>query len=294
MARWTLGTERNAGKALPRDLTFGKNLENPGKEDDGISGILKIPLPEAPYSVSGRTAMIRENRLKTFTALLFATATAAGCTWGGGGGETEVTPMHGRFSRAVDIHTSVVLGNLDRAKAAGAWIATQEEGGDFPAGTEAYQARMKQYAALISQDQELDSVAMHTARMAAVCGSCHQASRGGPRFVVGSEPDEGSTTAKRMIRHLWASDRMWEGLVGPSEETWMAGSRVLGEGVESLEGAVQASPAPEEARRYLAELSQLGGEGAAATTQEARASVYGRLLGTCYGCHRSTGVTGPR
>ena len=242
--------------------------------------------------------MIPENRWATstaaFAALLFAITNAAGCSWGAGGGQTETTPMHGRFSRTVDIQTGVVLGNLDRARAAAAWIASQDESGDFPAGTDVYQAQLRSQAALIAQDQELESAAEHTAQMAAVCGNCHLATQGGPRFVIGSEPDQGSTTAKRMIRHLWAADRMWEGLVGPSGETWMAGTRVLQEGAESLERALQGSNSPEEARRYMADLRNLAEEGAAATNQEARASVYGRLLATCYGCHRSAGVAGSR
>jgi len=242
--------------------------------------------------------MIRETRREpspaAFAALLFAMATAAGCSWGVSGGQTETTPMHGRFSRTMDIQTGVVLGDLEQVKTAATWIATEDGSVDFPAGTEAYQDRLRSRAALIAKDQDLDSAAVHTAQMAAVCGNCHLATQGGPRFVIGSEPDEGSTTAKRMIRHLWASDRMWEGLVGPSAETWMAGIRVLGEGSEGLEEAMRASSAPEEARRYLANLHSLAGEGAAATTQEERASVYGRLLATCYGCHRSLGVAGGR
>ncbi|MGW8268278.1 MAG: hypothetical protein ACWGSQ_18065 [Longimicrobiales bacterium] len=240
--------------------------------------------------------MTRQNRRRTavaaFAALLLAGIVAAGCSWSTGRGQTETTPMHGRFSRTVDIQTGVVLGDLERAKAAAAWIATQDGSGDFPTGTEAYQDRLRSRAGLIAMDQELESAALHTAEIAAVCGDCHLATGGGPRFVIGSEPNEGSTPARRMIRHLWAADRMWEGLVGPSSETWMAGIGVLNEGVEGLEGVVQSSDAPEEARRYLADLRHLAEEGGTATTQEARASIYGRLLATCYGCHRSVGVAG--
>lgn len=240
--------------------------------------------------------MTRQDRRKThaaaFAALLFASIVAAGCSWNTGRGQTETTPMHERFSRTVDIQTGIVLGDLERAKSAAAWIATQDGSRDFPAGTEAYQDRLRSRAGLIAMDEELDSAALHTAEIAAVCGNCHLATGGGPRFVIGSEPGQGSTAARQMIRHLWAADRMWEGLVGPSAETWMAGIGVLNEGEEGLEGVVRSSDAPEEARRYLADLRNLAEEGAAATTQEARASIYGRLLATCYGCHRSVGVAG--
>jgi cytochrome c553 len=238
--------------------------------------------------------MIRVSRWIAVAALLLTVTTFPGCIWGSGGGGTETTPMHGRFSRTVDIQTGVVLGRMDRAREAAAWIAEAEtEGsGSLAAGAEAYEARLKETAGLIAQDREPAAAAVHTAQMAAVCGSCHLATGGGPRFVAGSEPDEGSTIGKQMIRHVWASDRMWEGLVGPSDEMWSAGTRVLEEGAETLEGAARASLSPEASRRTLAELRNLGRTGAAATTQEARASVYGRLLGTCYGCHHAAGITG--
>jgi cytochrome c553 len=200
--------------------------------------------------------------------------------------------MHARFSRTVDIQTGVVLGRMDRARDAAAWIAEGEGSGDLPAGVEAYEARLRENAGLIAQDREPAAAAMHTAQMAAVCGGCHLATGGGPQFVAGPEPDEGSTIGKRMIRHVWASDRMWEGLVGPSDEMWSAGTRVLEEGAVILEGAARASLSPDASLGYLTELRNLGRTGAAATTQEARASVYGRLLGTCYGCHHAAGVTG--
>ena len=236
--------------------------------------------------------MIKEICPRTLTALLFAAAAASACSWGTGGSGTNPTPMHRRFLRTMDIQTGVVLGDLDRAHAAAAGIATDDEGGDFPAGFESYRTEIREYAALIAEDPQLPSVAMRTGRMAAACGSCHIASGGGPRFVIGSEPGDGASTGKRMIRHIWATDRMWEGLAGPSDDMWIAGSRVLAEGEEALEGAIRASSSPEAARGFLAEIGRLGREGQTATTQEARASVYGRLLATCYGCHRTTGVVG--
>lgn len=236
--------------------------------------------------------MIRKCRWIAVAALLLTVTTLPGCIRGGAGGGPQTTPMHGRFSRTVDIQTGVVLGRMDRVRDAAAWIAEGEGRGDLPAGAEAYEARLRETAGLIARDQEPAAAAMHTAQMAALCGSCHLATGGGPRFVAGSEPEEGSTTGKRMIRHVWASDRMWEGLVGPSDEMWSAGTRVLEEGAETLEGAARASLSPEASRRTLTELRNLGRTGAAATTQEARASVYGKLLGTCYECHHAAGVTG--
>jgi len=236
--------------------------------------------------------MITERRSRIFATLLLAAATSGGCAWGPREGEMDTTPMHRRFTRTMDIQTGVILGNLDRAQAAAAWIAGQDGGEDFPGGTDQYRDAIRDVAALIAQDQDLQSVAVRTGQMALACGGCHLATGGGPHFVTGRDPDRGSSTGKQMIRHIWAADRMWEGLVGPSDDAWDAGSKVLGEEAESLEKAIQASGSPEEARAYLAEVRRLGREGQATSAQEARASIYGRLLATCNGCHRVVGVTG--
>ena len=84
-----------------------------------------------------------------------------------------------------------------------------------------------------------------------------------------------------MVRHLWAADRMWEGLVGPSDDAWLAGSSALAGSLSLPSGNVRG---PEE---LLRQVGALAGEAETATGQEARAEIYGRLLGTCSQCHAS-------
>lgn len=84
-----------------------------------------------------------------------------------------------------------------------------------------------------------------------------------------------------MASHQWAVSRMWEGVIGPSEERWLAGARAL----------------PKAPMTYVAESGELGiandvvtvrmlsrrAEGTKTALQ--RAELFGQLLGTCVRCH---------
>jgi hypothetical protein len=97
-----------------------------------------------------------------------------------------------------------------------------------------------------------------------------------------------------MIRHLWAADRMWEGLVGPSSAAWEAGARVLAEDWEGFGEAIRASSSPDRAQSYVNAIQELGIRASMATTQDARAGAYGDLLGTCNRCHSTLGLMAER
>lgn len=195
--------------------------------------------------------------------------------------------MHRRFTRTMDIQTGVVLGDLERARAAGDWLTRYAGDESFPPKTDDFQTNMRGNAALIAQAPNLETVAAHAGQMAAACGSCHEALSGGPHFVVGSNPGSGGSTANHMIRHLWAVDRMWEGLVGPSEDAWRAGAEALLLGWDPTGEAVQRSGSAERARSLLDQVGRLGAEAAGASTQEARASLLGEILTVCHSCHQA-------
>ena len=92
-----------------------------------------------------------------------------------------------------------------------------------------------------------------------------------------------------MVRHLWAADRMWEGLVGPSEAAWTAGAEAMAETQPAMAGALRASVSGQGAGVFLEELGLLAQEAKDARGIDARADVYGRLLGTCDRCHSQLG-----
>jgi cytochrome c553 len=215
---------------------------------------------------------------------------AGGCTWGFGGGNRDVPEMHRNLSRTVDIQTGVVQGDLDRAKNAASWILAREDQMVFPPGAESYQEEMLAFATSISEAEDLRFVAAQTGQLAAACGSCHQAVGGGPNFVVGGSQPNGNSQEAQMVRHLWAADRMWEGLVGPSEESWMAGARAMAETQPAMARVFRASTHSNSSEGFLKNINLLATEALNAYELGQRAEVYGRLLDTCNRCHTPAGI----
>lgn len=214
-----------------------------------------------------------------------------GCTWGFGGGDGDIPAMHRNLSRTVDIQTGVVQGDLEKAKKGAAWLLEQQDEMMVPReGTEPHRA-MLAAAARIAEATDLGTVATQTGRLAEGCGSCHRAVGGGPRFVVGNTSPKGTSQEAQMIRHLWAADRMWEGLVGPSDEAWEAGAKAMAETQPALARAFEASASMPDPAGLLREVNLLANEAVSAATLAERAEVYGRLLNTCNRCHAPAGIT---
>ena len=237
-----------------------------------------------------RAAFIGAVTPRVLTAFSLIPILMSGCAWGVGGRETETTVMHRRFTRTFELQTGVIQGDLGKVKAAADWLVEGTETESPSTETDEHLNRLRGYAALISQAETIEAAARQTGQLAGACGTCHIATGGGPNFVIGTGTQEGDGIGQRMVRDFWAADRMWEGLVGPSEGAWAAGSSalladwVLPEDLEVVAGST------EQAQAYVGKIRQLARDAQTAQRQEERASVYGALLGTCSGCHRAVGV----
>jgi len=74
----------------------------------------------------------------------------------------------------------------------------------------------------------VDEACRREARLAEACAWCHLHTQQPARFAVpAAPPADQPTQAARMARHQWAVDRLWEGLVGPSDPRWRSGLDVL-------------------------------------------------------------------
>lgn len=213
-----------------------------------------------------------------------------GCSWGPGWNQADVPEMHRNLSRTVDIQTAVVQGDLQKAQRAATWLVEREGEMLFPADAKGYESNMIELARQIQVADEISQVALQTGRLAAACGSCHQATGAGPKFVVGSASPHGETQEAQMVRHLWAADRMWEGLIGPSDEAWTAGARAMAETGSDLARVFRTSTGGGRPERLLQDVNNLANEAMNAQGQAARADVYSRLLETCNRCHSSAGI----
>ena len=102
-----------------------------------------------------------------------------------------------------------------------------------------------------------------------------------PEFRPSQPPPDQPTLEARMLRHRWATERLWEGIVGGSDDAYRAGLDVLAvtplpfKQVSEQAGlARQLQRAAEQARKTMAK-----------DDVDERARRYGEMLVTCAACH---------
>ena len=182
---------------------------------------------------------------------------------------------------------SVIAGSVEPLREPLRALADYEYRSVAPGGWMPYIADLQEAARLTSQSDNLDLAATGVATMARVCGDCHANKASGPKFNDSDRRDERrlrrDSLDQRMQRHIWAADRMWEGLTGPSDAAWSEGAAAL---ANAPAGAPRADPAlPPKIVSALQEVRALGARALDAQTLADRADVYGLLLSTCANCH---------
>lgn len=191
--------------------------------------------------------------------------------------------MREHFESIRSIERAIIVGDMDTARKVAATLAEHPaiELVDYAEEIEAVRVA----AAALAKSESLEKMAQGGAQLASLCGHCHLVTTSITTFEWSEPPPEVGTASERMQRHLWAMERLWEGLVGPSELSWREGSRVL-----------QASPFPADqlpikkdlqpaAKKHLASIAALAVRAGAATEKAEQVKIYGELLSTCSGCH---------
>jgi cytochrome c553 len=86
-----------------------------------------------------------------------------------------------------------------------------------------------------------------------------------------------------MASHQWAAARMWEGLIGPSDDRWLEGARTMARSRTTIIAeSGELGIADDAARtRLLAERATRLGD------PDERATLYGEMLATCAHCHHA-------
>lgn len=184
------------------------------------------------------------------------------------------------FDDATIVESAMVRGDLQRARRAAANLSEMEAVPGIPDSSEELLERLRSQARAIALASGFRTAAEAAGAMAATCGECHARYDGGPRLSRVPEPPDADEVG-HMVIHVWAADRMWEGLMIPSEGTWLVGARLLADHAVRVEGPY-ASP---QANRLAREMEDLGAEAVAATGSEARGRVLGAVLNSCATCH---------
>jgi hypothetical protein len=214
------------------------------------------------------------------------------CAGGPDPGEAVPSHMMSHFNSAVRIRDAVVSGDVGATRSPARWLATHQfEAEEYPA-PEAREAleKLRDESRSITNQREIPELAGSVARLGAACGSCHTAMKAGPHLSVPAAPPTpaaGATPEEHMNRHAWASERLWEGLVGPSEGSWIVGAAVL------TGPALDFGPPGSASQRVLdlqAKVARLAASARETRGLQDRARVYGQLLETCAECHEILGL----
>jgi hypothetical protein len=203
-----------------------------------------------------------------------------------------VNPQAGRFHmrRHFDdlrmIERLFIAGKLDEgATLADLLVRQTDDPGMAPWDLQAKQ--VAEAAEALSKAPGLDEALRRAARVAAACADCHAQAQGRPVFAaVPPVPPDAPTRAARMARHVWATDRLWEGMIGPDDDRWKRGLEVL---AATPQPFMRLTEAPGFARR-LQQLARDQLAARATTGIDDRARAYGEMLVTCAACHSSLHV----
>lgn len=188
------------------------------------------------------------------------------------------------FDRVSAIRDAVVYGELETVVERADALVSETRPQKYPAQWRPHVEAIVAQSKTVAHSATIASAASGVARLSAACGSCHVATEAKLNFGTGPEPSEDDTVAAAMDRHRWAVDRLWEGIVGPSDYAWEQGAMVFG-GMSGCE-ALTPSTGQDPRRKQLCEtVERLGRRAKGVSDGEARVRVYGDFLATCSGCH---------
>lgn len=192
--------------------------------------------------------------------------------------------MHERFAWVSAIQEVTIHGDVAEARSLALDFAARLPAPDEPAPepwrphVDALRGELEGLA----HADDLRDAGASVARLGLLCGRCHQDTGAEPDLPELPEPVQGSRVEDVMHGHQWAVDRMWEGLIGPSDERWIRGSTMFVT-IPGCTSATEAGDAPGQA--LCSHAQSLARRGHVTRSLEGRATIYGRLLATCAGCH---------
>jgi cytochrome c556 len=200
----------------------------------------------------------------------------------------ESARMAEHFVRAGQLYAAVAGGRLDSVQVRAQEILDHETGEGLPARSQRYVRELRSFTALAVRAPDVESAASAVARAGAACGACHTSLRRGPMYPGGTlgppVPSE-AHVEERMRRHRWAADRMWEGLIGPSDEAWNSGAEILKDAALYTDALTRDLARYEEVTKLAWTVHEIGARADMVKDRDHRAELYGELLGTCARCH---------
>lgn len=199
---------------------------------------------------------------------------------------TVADHMHAQLTVLTTIKSAIIAGRLEDAREHATWLADHETVAGLPENFEPFLAKMRTYARHVIEAKELLSAAESVSKMAQTCGACHLANGVHLEFGYDQLPRQDiEDVVTHMQRHQWATDRLWEGLIGPSDRAWNRGVDMLIDVPLVADDVTTTSAHFHEIGEIASRIHALGGMGSETVTADARTELYGEVLGLCASCH---------
>jgi hypothetical protein len=196
--------------------------------------------------------------------------------------------MTEHFTRAGQLYAAVAGGHLDSVRQRAQDILDHETGEGLPARSMRYVDELRAFTSLAVRAPDVEAAAAAVARVGAACGACHSELKRGPQYArtaMVPPPAPDPDVASRMRRHRWAADRLWEGLIGPSDVAWRAGAQVLRDAALYTDALTSDVTQYEQVTRLAWTVHEIGARSDITRDRNQRAGLYGELLATCARCH---------
>lgn len=175
---------------------------------------------------------------------------------------------------------AVIMGDLDAFRLAMEIAAVQPLPGSYAQQASDFVAR----ARVGSEVKTVEEAAAALGALGGACAWCHQAAPA-ERFPPSGFETGDEDVLDRMQRHWWATDALWQGLVGPDEAAWKVGAQTLAD--RSLT-QVAGFPKGKAARTRAAALQTAARAALEAPAEPAaRGKALGQVLATCADCHQT-------
>lgn len=245
----------------------------------------------APHLEGNRQGRWRRIGLGSGVVLSAGTALMAACYGQAPAPQPVMSDMHAEFGAVEDARAAAVAGDVEGVRSAARAISERGSVEGIPSDARPYLTELRRTARAIETEPVAAEAIQGTAMLPSRCGACHQEVGADVESLIsrGSRP---AAEAGHAMRMNWALQRLWDGLMVPSDVAWRAGANALVDRGAFGPGLRGSLADPSRADQALGRLENLSLAAEGAVGSEGRTDVLGEVLLTCSGCHQAE--MGPR